>query len=487
MQILVFRGCTGGWLEGIFCKQSGHMEDFTVPGKDLKQCILDLLAAERSAHGHGSAAEIDQKLGKSEGYLGRVLRGEIGLQLDTLGQVLDVLGVEPAEFFGRALGAATFSPQRMICRSRGALVGPPLSAATEEMLKRVRVLIQNSAIGQSNVPDETRGHGELDEFHRQLERLDEIQFSDPAAAMAQDRTILPAIIDRAERLPDSDSHRLLARALGISSSIDRRAAHFRSAVAKLDLAFSLNQQVQSLVGRAELVHWGAYLVADQGEYSAALELAKQASDLHMQCHDLPGVGKTLLQRAAFRYYLRDFEGAEQNYEAGLLYMPDSAWRWRIAAYQGLGFVHLEQGDLVSARRCADRATAEHRTRQGPNWWKLLWLQGELGMREGNWGTAERFFDQARMGFYRQENPFEVALISLRLAKIYLRTARLEDIRRLASEMMGLLYPLNKHPVAFSALHEFTRAALTGNVTHTLLDEIFADLEQSARDRSSLLA
>ena len=53
------------------------------------------------------------------------------------------------------------------------------------------------------------------------------------------------------------------------------------------------------------------------------------------------------------------------------------------------------------------------------------------------------------------------------------------MRELASEMMRLLKPLEKHKIAGGAVYEFTCAALAGRVTMELLDCIYQQVEKDA--------
>ena len=46
-----------------------------------------------------SVAAVEKEMGRSRGYLGDALRGEKRLSLESLLEVLDHLGVDPAEFF----------------------------------------------------------------------------------------------------------------------------------------------------------------------------------------------------------------------------------------------------------------------------------------------------------------------------------------------------------------------------------------------------
>lgn len=83
--------------------------------KEMTQRVLQELAAERASHGHGEATRLDRRMNKARGYLGRIIRGDLGLHVETLFEALEVLDVDPADFFGRVTGVRV-SPERLLRR-----------------------------------------------------------------------------------------------------------------------------------------------------------------------------------------------------------------------------------------------------------------------------------------------------------------------------------------------------------------------------------
>lgn len=105
-----------------------------------------------------SLVEVDRRLGRSEGHLSQVLRGEIGLRYDHLLRVLDVLEVDPATFF-----AGVFPPRRS--RPTGAAEPP----------RQSREVVQVYGLGLEEI---RRLHRRLERCEAVLERL----VADPAGA-----------------------------------------------------------------------------------------------------------------------------------------------------------------------------------------------------------------------------------------------------------------------------------------------------------------
>ena len=103
---------------------------------------------------------------------------------------------------------------------------------------------------------------------------------------------------------------------------------------------------------------------------------------------------------------------------------------------------FESGRLRAAENWARRASREHRSGQGPNWWRLRWLEGRIAHGKRLLRNAEAFLTEARDGFASRSNPFDLALVSLDLARVLLEQeladmvakafaseARLEELER----------------------------------------------------------
>lgn len=63
---------------------------------------LDALRWERRM----AKSEIDKKLGRSKGYFGHLLSGNLGATVERIVSVLEILEVEPGDFFGRVFSPA---------------------------------------------------------------------------------------------------------------------------------------------------------------------------------------------------------------------------------------------------------------------------------------------------------------------------------------------------------------------------------------------
>ncbi len=449
--------------------------------KELARRVLEELAVERASHGYGSAAAIDRRMNKGKGYLGRVLRGEVNLHVDTMFEALEAVEADLADFFVRVVGTRV-RPSRLLQRleRQGAGDRPAILVFCERMLAGETVeIVEKVAVEPSAAVLEA-----------ELERLDEERFSDPAGAEQEAEVVVAVAARRLLQRPDGSSRVLLARALGVLAPFYRAAARFAPAARCLRLGLGLcadpaprDKELQRV--RAELLQRVCYLLGDQGDYRVAAEVARLAADAWVLLDDRAGIGKALADRAIMLGQAGETDAAVEVFLSSLKYLPEEAWVNRCSVYQGLGWIYALRGEIDEANKWAERTTAAHQTREGLNWYRLVWLEGEIALDRGQPDAAQRKLAEARAGFSDKGNPFDVAVVSLRLAKALFLAGELGEMQGLAAEMLCLLKPLGKHPIASAAIHEFTRATLTGEVTVELLDRASDQVRKGRSARSAL--
>ena len=433
--------------------------------------LLRALAEERSSHGHGAAAAIDERLGRSQGYMGRVLRGEIGLQVEMLFQVLDVLDTDPADFFNRAVGTRMV-PERILARIERS--NPEFPSA---LLDRAEALCgQRFTFSGSQRYSAEYGRDTQDDF---------LRFSDPRRAMQQAVQALTHSLERFEHEPGLETVQGLCRALGVHGSADRVRSRFAPAARALRIALTLARRHRLDHVHAQLLQRSCFLVADQGEYPLALEFSRRAGDRYLLLADTVGMARAMVDRATMHTHCGESEQAIQCFERSLQDLPEEDWIWRFATFLGLGHIYLNSGDLQRAWDFCRKAEEVHCTRQGQNWLKLLLLKGHIALAEGDLQTAREILFNVRETFRQSDNPFELALVSISLAKACLLAGDHAAVQQVAAEMTQLLRPLQRHKLASSAIYELVRAALSGQVTQDILDKVSRALKKSSSSKRSL--
>jgi tetratricopeptide (TPR) repeat protein len=438
--------------------------------KEMTRRVLRELAAERASHGHGEAALIDQRMNKARGYLSRILRGDLGLHVETLFEALDVLDVDAADFFGRVTGIRV-CPDRLLRR-----LERQAPSNGRSVLDRFEITASG---GRIDVTIRFDDPPLIEDLPGRLDGLDAELFSYPDQALGSAEEILLAAVARLAQEPTPKNLDLVCQALGALAAADRVQARFGAAARGLRLGFGLCEAMGLSVTRTDLLLRACYLLADHGEYDLAIELARQASDSCLLSRDEKGLGRALVVRGVMLDRAGQHAAAIDAYRLGREHLPADAWIGRYSCSLGLALSFRRLGHLDEARAWVAEATAVHETQGGPNWWRLVWLQGDIALDDQDFESAVELLREAREGLTEFGNPFDVALVSLRLAKVLLMAGRPAQMRELASEMMRLLKPLEKHKVAGAALYEFACATLAGRVTMELLDGIYQKVEKDA--------
>jgi tetratricopeptide (TPR) repeat protein len=100
--------------------------------------------------------------------------------------------------------------------------------------------------------------------------------------------------------------------------------------------------------------------------------------------------------------------------------------------------------------------------------KTLWLEGNTLAGLGRRAEATGALEQVCRDLANRELPFDHALASLDLALVYQKDGRLDEVQRLAVEMLEVFQALKVHREAAAALILFRDATARGAVTEGLV-------------------
>lgn len=103
--------------------------------------------------------------------------------------------------------------------------------------------------------------------------------------------------------------------------------------------------------------------------------------------------------------------------------------------------------------------------------RVLWLEGKVCHGLGQVELGEAALLQAREGYASAAMGYEVALISLDLAAIYLETGRTSEVKRLATEVVPQFAAQQIHREALGAVALFEQAARKEMATLSLVEEV----------------
>jgi tetratricopeptide (TPR) repeat protein len=116
--------------------------------------------------------------------------------------------------------------------------------------------------------------------------------------------------------------------------------------------------------------------------------------------------------------------------------------------------------------------------------RLLCVRAKIADARGDVDTAAQLYGEARDGFIRQGIGYDVAIVSLELATIYLKQGRNAEVRQLAEEMHPLFEAEGVHREAMAALLLFQNAAREDAATIELVKDL-TDYLKRARQNPAL--
>lgn len=245
----------------------------------------------------------------------------------------------------------------------------------------------------------------------------------------------------------------------------------------------LDRHPISTVERANVDRRLAILRICQHRYVEALELAKRAIDSYHALERADDLARSLIIRGAARVAVgKHTAGIEDFGEALFLVNPKLVPRVYHSAIHNLAYAitdaRIADFDLAAARRHVRRARRcirNHR-RSLPRA-KLLWIEGLMFLKAGLGRRGEALLKSARQSFIGLDAPYEIALVSLDLAEIYLLDGRWRELQRLAAETFRLFQGLSADKEALRTLRYWREAVLAQTISDTAIATARQQLHQ----------
>ena len=226
----------------------------------------------------------------------------------------------------------------------------------------------------------------------------------------------------------------------------------------------------------------AQLLADQGQLvesirdlDSALAIYKSTGDLHQQGRVLIGKGRVLgcfgMAEEAIVTLLEGLQRIDREYDP----------RLELVAKHNLVQHYLESGRenqalelLLEVRRLHSDLGNE------VDLIRLRWIEGKARLECNELSEAETEFIEAKSYFIDSGMTLDAALVSLDLATVYLRQARITELKELAREMLAVFNALGIQREALAALAFFNKALEIEHVT--ALGALQECLEQARKNK-----
>lgn len=225
--------------------------------------------------------------------------------------------------------------------------------------------------------------------------------------------------------------------------------------------------------RARLLDLKSSLLRARRDFQGASTLLEQAIREYRASADKHLEGRALVKRAKF---LRDSGRVDESIplleRAASLLDVDREPRTLLALKNNLLMFLAEVGREKDAQRLLPEVrelVKQHGSRHDRL--RVLWVEGILRKSLGQLELAIEALRQVRDGFVVAGIGYDVALVSLDLAVLYLESGRTEEARRLAAESVPLFSSRSVHRESLMAWSLFREAAERDALTVNLVQRV----------------
>jgi tetratricopeptide (TPR) repeat protein len=263
----------------------------------------------------------------------------------------------------------------------------------------------------------------------------------------------------------------------VLSDFSGAARAFRTAAVYLD-----SPSVQPLE-RAVVLDLEAAFLGQLSRFDQALELFDQALTILKEAGDSHLVGKSLISKASVLFEKGDVEGAISTLqEARGLIDTEKDERLLYCIKHNLLVYLCSAGRSDEAEQLlADTARMHRYLGNVVDQARFRWLEGQIALEQGNLETAETAFLDVKRFFVDKGIAYDVALVSLDLASVYVKQGRVGELKKLAGETLTLFQALDTRREAIAAMIFFQKAVQIEQATIGLFHDLRELLDRARRE------
>lgn len=241
----------------------------------------------------------------------------------------------------------------------------------------------------------------------------------------------------------------------------------------------MKQGTGDFLHEARLFEMKTNLRAAQRRFPEALRASKRAETRYTLARDQHKVGSVLLERSTVFWKMGEQEDAEALLRQSLeLLDPRRDQRLALMAKGNLAQYLTMAGRFTEAEtalsglhaafsRLGDRLTAL----------RVRWMEANAAAGHDDSRRAEQLLREVRTGFLAEEIPYDVALVSLDLASLYLTQGRTVEVRAIAQEIAAVFLALQVHREAYAAAILFQQAVETETASVALVKKLASYLRE----------
>ncbi|HVG09308.1 MAG TPA: hypothetical protein VNM67_16495 [Thermoanaerobaculia bacterium] len=252
--------------------------------------------------------------------------------------------------------------------------------------------------------------------------------------------------------------------------------------AEADLAHGLERAGQGTGDPrllARLLDLTASLRTDQRRFDEAAQLLDWVYGIHRDLGESHEAGRALISKSNAVAYALDVQSAVRLLGEGLaLIDAERDPKLVLAAVHNLLAHLVDEGKIAEARGVFLQSRALYLAHGGPiERLKARWLEGRIASGLGDHIEAERSFQDVRSGFAEASLPYDLALVSLDLAALWLEQGRTQEIRALLDETVTIFQTRGIRREAIAALLMLREAIGRERATAVLLRTVASELQR----------
>lgn len=228
---------------------------------------------------------------------------------------------------------------------------------------------------------------------------------------------------------------------------------------------------------ARLMDLTASLRTDQRRFDEAFQLLDWVHALHLELGESHEAGRALISKSNAAAYALDLEEAVRLLGQGLaLIDADREPMLALAVVHNLLSHLVDAGKLAEAARLFGESRALYASCGGRlEQLKARWLEGRISSGLDDPSGAELAFREVRAGFEEADLPYDMALVSLDLAALWLEQSRNQEIRLLLDETVETFRARGIRREAIAALLMLRQAFERQRATAALLRTVASEL------------